>query len=273
MQVCPDCNEPVRLRRIDGCAWKVRCACPDLAAFEPKERATIIIPSRYPDIFSKCRESIDKFAPKEKKILVRDGHDIEAPSGWTTIQGPESKFVYSRNINLGIAKSTGDVLLCNDDVLLKHSGTLEIMQNVMEKHPDVGILSPLIIGMVGEYWQGHTPETQTIQYTDCRLCFVCVLIRRAVIDKIGILDESIGTDGAYGWDDVDFCRRTVSAGYKMAVTGRAKVEHGHVDGKWSTSFRRESASMEQMDKIAVKQYFNKWGDDLMSCTQPGFIRK
>ena len=257
MNVCPDCKETVRLRRIDGCAWKVRCACPDLADFEPKERATIIIPSRYPDIFSKCRESIDKYAPKENKILVRDGHDIEAPSGWTTIQGPESKFVYSRNINLGIAKSTGDVLLCNDDVLFKHTGTLEMMQNVMAKHPDVGILSPLIIGMVGEYWQGHTPETQTIQYTECRLCFVCVLIRREVVDKVGLLQEFTG----YGWDDCDYCRRVVNAGWKLAVTGRAKVEHGHVDGQWSTSYRREKMSMDAMDKISVSEYKQKWGDD------------
>jgi hypothetical protein len=255
--VCTDCGEPSKLRRVDGAAWKVTCACPDFAAYVPEQRATIIVPSRYPDIFSKCRESIDKYAPEENKILVRDGHDIEPPVDWTTIQGPEGKFVYSRNVNLGIAQSTGDVLLCNDDVLFKHPGTLETMQNVMNKHPEIGILSPLIKGMVGEYWQGHTPETQTVQYTDCRLCFVCVLIRREVIEKVGLLEEFTG----YGWDDCDYCRRVVNAGYKLAVTGRAVVEHGHIDGKWSTSYRREPQTLDQLDKISVAEYRAKWGDD------------
>lgn len=263
MDICQGCNEPNKLRNTTGATWRVTCACPDLADFEPETRATIIVPSRYPDIFADCRDTINKFAPKENKILVRDGNSIAAPDGWTTIQGPDAKFVYSRNINLGIAASTGDVLLTNDDVRFMHSKTLEIMQHVLAQHPEVGILSPLIKGMVGEYWQGHTPETSTLQYTDCRLCFVCVLIRREVIDKIGLLEEFTG----YGWDDADYCRRVVTAGYRMAVTGRAVVKHGHTDGMWSTSYRREPQSMDALDAISVKEYRAKWGDD--SLGKPG----
>lgn len=262
MEPCRDCGEVLKFRRVKGATWKVACGCGDFADFEPKERATIIVPSRYPDIFEKCRESIDKFAPKENKILVRDGHDISDPAGWQTIQARE-KFVYSRNVNLGIAESTGDVLLCNDDVLFTQRGTLEAMQNVMDKNPDIGILSPLIDGMVGHYDQGHA--TQTVHYTDCRLCFVCVLIRREVLDKIGMLDETIGANGGYGWDDCDYSRRVVNAGYKLATTARATVKHGHMDGKWSTSFRRESVSMDAMDKIASQQFFDKWGDRDLGC--------
>ena len=266
-QNCSECGEPARLRRVEGCAWKVICACPDFAAYQPQTRATIIVPSRYDDIFEGCKSSINKFAPSEKKVLVRDGDAIVPPEGWTTIQGPSEKFCYSRNVNLG-AKSAppgSDIFLCNDDVLFKHKGTLEIMQNVMNRYPDVGILSPLIIGQVGHYDQGHIAETQTIQYTECRLCFVAVLIRREVWDKIGGLDERIGANGSYGWDDCDACRRVVNAGYKLATTGRAKVQHGHIDGKWSTSFRRESSTMDQMDKIASKQYFDIWGDNDLGC--------
>jgi GT2 family glycosyltransferase len=170
MTICEECNEPFKLRNSKGSVWRRLCACGDLADFEPAHRATIIVPSRFPDIFEDCRDSINKFAPKENKILVRDGNSIAAPEGWQTIQGPDAKFVYSRNINLGIAASTGDVLLTNDDVRFMHPNTLEIMQNVMARNPEVGILSPLIKGDVGEYWQSHATKIYITPKFDSASC-------------------------------------------------------------------------------------------------------
>ena len=267
MAVCADCGEESRLRKVKGVEWKRCCGCGYFGDFEPKKRATIIIPSRYPDIFGPCKESLDKFAPLEKKILVRDGHDIPDAAGlnWTTIQAPEG-FVYSRNINLGIAQSTGDVLLMNDDVVFKHKHTLEILQNIISKHPEVGILSPLTEGKVGEYVQGHCQNN--LEYTTCRLCFVCVLIPRHIINELGVLEESIGAAGGYGWDDVDFSRRVTDAGYKLGVTARAVVKHGHIDGDWSTSFRRTGQSMEAMDKIAAAQFKAKHRHNDLGCYGP-----
>lgn len=256
MNICDECREPFKLRNTKGNVWRRACACEDLTDFEPTQRATIIVPSRFPDIFEDCRDSINKFAPKENKILVRDGNSIVAPAGWQTIQGPDAKFVYSRNINLGIAASTGDVLLTNDDVRFTHTKTLEIMQNVMARNPEVGILSPLIKGDVGEYWQSHT--TKALQYTDVRLCFVCVLIRRESLDKVGLLDEAF--DG-YGYDDVDYCRRIKNAGYKLGVTAKATVIHGHGKDHRSASYnRQEYGTIDQLDKHAQEVFKAKWGD-------------
>ena len=261
MNVCEECGQAKTFRNTKGTTWRVACACGDFADFEPKERATIIVPSKFPDIFSDCRLSIDKYAPKENKILVRDGDGIQAPAGWKTIQGPAGKFVYSRNINLGILESTGDVLLCNDDVRFLHPNTLEIMQNVMNKHPEVGILSPLIKGDVGEYFQSHA--TRTLHYTQVRICFVCVLIKREVLDKVGLLDERFT---GYGYDDCDYSRRVVNAGYKLGVTARAVVLHGHGNDKRSCSYnRQELGTIDALDKIAQKQYQEKWGDLSLEC--------
>lgn len=256
---CEECNEPRKLRETKG-VWRVRCACPDLADFVPEQRATIIVPSKFQDIFADCEGSINKYAPKENKILVRDGHEIAAPESWKTIQGPEGKFVYSRNINLGILESTGDVLLTNDDVRFTHTKTLEIMQHVMARHPEVGILSPLIKGDVGEYWQAHA--TKELHYTDVRLCFVCVLIRRSVLEEIGLLDEKfIG----YGGEDVDYCRRVVNAGYKLGVTSAAIVRHGTENERRSRSFnRQELGTIDALDKVAMDYYESKWGDRLIA---------
>lgn len=256
MATCEECKDVFKLRKIVGAAWRVACACPDLSVFEPQTRATIVVPSKFPDIFADCRDSLDKYAPKENKILVRDGNDIESPANWRTIQGPQGQFVYARNINLGIAQSTGDVLLTNDDVRFTQTRTLEIMQNVLARHPEVGLLSPLIKGDVGEYWQSHA--TKELHYTDVRLCFVCVLVRREVLDLIGPLDERFT---GYGYDDCDYSRRVVNAGYKLGVTAKAVVKHGHGMDLRSASFnRQEMGTIDQLDKIATQQYLDKWGD-------------
>lgn len=209
---------------------------------------TIVVPSRYPDIFQECHRSIDSFAPDQSKVLVRDGHDIIDPQGWTTIQAPSGPFVYSRNVNLGINQTSGDVLLMNDDCRFLQTGTVEALDYVMGCNPEIGILSPKIVGGVGNLLQSqvNTP----LQYSIHRLAFVCVLIRRAMIDQIGLLDERfIG----YGWDDDDYCRRATNAGFKLACTADASVKHGHGKEKWSSSFSR----IQHSDNKAL--YDMKWG--------------
>src|ERR1035437_6100532 len=98
---------------------------------------TIIIPSRFADIFEDCKDSLNRFAPEANKILVRDGDAITPPEGWTTIQGPTGGFVYSRNVNMGIKACTGNVLLMNDDCLFTSGATVEKLERILENYPDI----------------------------------------------------------------------------------------------------------------------------------------
>ena len=208
--------------------------------------ATIIVPSKYPDIFEGCRSSLAEFSLKAPKILVRDSLAIAEPEGWATLQGI-SPFVYARNMNLGIVACTGDVLLMNDDARFIKAGTLEALQGVLALRPDIGILSPRVQGIANGV--GYTQEVA--QVTSGYLSFVCVLIRRSVIDKIGLLDESFT---GYGSEDVDYCRRAQAAGFYLAVTSQATVAHTH----GSSSYTRE-ADIEAMRQASAKQYLQKWG--------------
>jgi hypothetical protein len=264
MANCPECNEPKKLRNVKGASWKVVCACPDLSDFTPTTPATIIVLSKHPEIFSEFKKAADKFAPHNPKILVRDGHDIMPPSSgnWKTIQAPEDKkFVYARNANIGLAACTSDAYLVNDDCLFTHPYTLEIMQNVLSQHPEVGVLSPRILGDVGEYTQGHFEGT--LKTTEVRLCYVAVMLRREVLDKVGLLDEKFV---GYGGEDVSHCRDIVNAGYKLGVTGKAVVKHGFGDMRRSASYnRQEYGTIEQLDKIAMDYYESKYGDRSIVC--------
>jgi hypothetical protein len=217
-------------------------------ALPPVEQlATIVVPSRYPDIFERCSSSLAEFAPNVPKFLVRDGWEIAPPKGWNILQGPDGPFVYARNVNIALRSVYGDILLMNDDARFIQASTLEIMQSVLALRPDIGILSPLVDGVANGV--GHTREVA--QVTNHYLSFVCVLIRRAVVDKVGLLDESFT---GYGSEDVDYCRRTQAAGFSLAVTALATVAHTH----GSSSYNRE-ADIEAKRQASAKQYLQKWG--------------
>ena len=209
--------------------------------------ATIVVPSKHSDIFEGCRRNLAEFAANAPKVLVRDGLEIAEPEGWATIQGPAGQFIYARNVNLGINACSGDVLLMNDDARFIQTGTLEAMQGVLALRSDIGILSPLVDGVANGV--GYTREMA--QVTSHYLSFVCVLVRRAVVDKIGLLDEAFT---GYGSEDVDYCRRTQAAGFSLAVTALATVAHTH----GSSSYNRE-ADIEAKRQASAKQYLQKWG--------------
>jgi hypothetical protein len=229
--------------------------------------ATIVVPSKYPDIFEGCRASLAQFAPSAPKILVRDGESIGNPEGWKVIQGPDEPFVYARNVNLGIQACSGDVLLMNDDVRLFRSQTLETLQAVLATHPSIGILSPRVLGQACNV---GCPGSQLVQEADVFVAFVCVLIRRDVFNRIGLLDETfIG----YGSEDIDFCRRAREVGYRSATTSAALVMHGHQGTTCSTSHDRERKRNPEAysfrPELSDRRYAEKWGGvDARPQTQP-----
>jgi GT2 family glycosyltransferase len=92
---------------------------------------------------------------------------------------------------------------------------------------------------------------QPVQETKGYLSFVCVLIRRALIDKIGLLDEKYT---GYGSEDVDYCRRAQHAGFTLAITSLATVSHRQA----SSSYCREHA-LELKRAESARLYIEKWG--------------
>src|SRR5262249_16421330 len=58
-----------------------------------------------------------------------------------------------------------------------------------------------------------------------RLVGFCLLVRRKVLDDIGLLDEQFGIGN---FEDDDFCRRAVGKGYRAVIAVDAFVHHfGH----------------------------------------------
>jgi GT2 family glycosyltransferase len=78
----------------------------------------------------------------------------------------------------------------------------------------------------------------------------CYLIRRHVLDEIGLFDESFV--GIGGYEDWDMNRRILNAGYRVVITPRAQVFHQGM----ATRSRRDTTAEQERNRDL---YLAKWG--------------
>lgn len=153
------------------------------------------------------------------------------------------RFNYSKAINLGVSKSSSDlVLLLNDDMQITNDAWLsELAQWAVR--PEIGVVGAkllrgnhtiqhagIIIGLNG--FAGHIYLNAPDHYhglfgsTDWYRNYLavtgaCQMMRRDVFNEVGGYDE--GYKLAFG--DIDFCLRVNQLGYKNVYTPFAKLYH------------------------------------------------
>jgi len=235
-------------------AWHVQ-----YDGIEGQYTPAIVTLTRFPKIFDCLRRSLDTFEPTASKIVVTSGGaKVHAP-GWTVIEGIEP-FIFARNANLGLAAvpADQDAILLNDDCVLQSSLT-PILSRIVRKH-GVGILSPQIVGDVGNRLQRAGASDTELYLSEERLAFVCVYLPATTRQIVGPLDEQFA---GYGGDDVDYCWRAQKAGLTLGITANAVVKHGHGKHKTSSSFyslmskAERDASMAAMDQLVAKKHGHK----------------
>lgn len=215
---------------------------------------TVAVLGRFPDIFNGFVESADAFLPDIPKVFVRDGNEITMPTGpkWTCLQGPP---VFSNPSNANqawqAAAPYSDILYCGDDVRFLQHDTWQKLQEIAYSDPKIGVLSPRIVGAAGNNLQLY-PLTEGITFSHQRLAYICVYIKREVIDKAGYMDEEFG--GSYGYDDDSHCWKVQQAGYQLAVTSKVSVEHKHA----GSTFARTGPGVDC--RTGLEKFRTKWGD-------------
>ena len=140
---------------------------------------------------------------------------------------------YTRAMNLGIRESRGDLLLLiNNDVVLDPS-FVRNMLSAARRHPDVGIFGPKILfrgTQLIQYAAGrlYRREHEVPSRLHCQMRYVhwilgaAWMIRRGVLERIGLLDEENYT-GYY--DETDFQMRALKRGIKMIYVPSALAWH------------------------------------------------
>ena len=148
---------------------------------------------------------------------------------------------YARAINQGITLSnTKYVVTLSNDVFVTDNWLTKLV-SIMEKHPRVGLLSPLTdrIGSSAPSARGAITRfnlpvdggplehinTLTERFGGCftDVSMFCAMIRREVVEKIGLLDERFFILG----NDDDYCDRVRLGGYMTGVCLNCFVYHKH----------------------------------------------
>lgn len=199
----------------------------------------------------------------------------------------EKNLGFIKAANQGLKYSKADfVCLLNNDTLVTE-GWLEELIFVASRNPEIGLLNPssntlgqkVVLGRIDEFaascakYHGKFEEmTQVSGF--------CMLIRREVILRIGLLDEIYGM--GY-FEDTDYSRRAVAAGFGCAralasyVYHRERTSFLKLKGnnaafvknqqifyrRWGSSKRifieaKNGLSLQQIDKIISLAKNNHW---------------
>jgi hypothetical protein len=198
-----------------------------------------------------CIESLRKSSFKDFDIVVVDNASPDSSVTALRDRYPDiTLIVNDRNLgfaggnNVGIRhalqRDSKFVLLLNNDTTVDPNG-LGVLLKTMEENPEVGIVGgkiyyadrPNVIWFAGGYFNINSgfgdhygkAEEDVSQYNRARECdFItgcCMLIRREVCERIGLLDDSY----FLYYEDVDFCTRARRKGYGILYQPGAVIYH------------------------------------------------
>jgi GT2 family glycosyltransferase len=114
------------------------------------------------------------------------------------------------------------VVLMNNDTTAEAQWLEKLRKPLLAGY---GISGPLTTAWGS--WQGRY-KTNGLEFADVpatwQLAFFCTMIRREVLDQVGLLDEGFGVGLG---DDDDYCNRARAAGFKLAIVQNLKIPHRH----------------------------------------------
>jgi len=191
-------------------------------------------------------------------------------------------FAAGNNVGIRAVPAQAYMLLNSDTKMCE--GAIAAFRRVLRERPDAAIIGPQLVGEDGiaqvSTFRLPSPETELVRASRTGalrkllgvhdlpmpvgsgtaepewLAFACVVIRREVIDRIGLLDEGY----FMYFEDIDYCHRARNAGFKILYSPEPRVVHfaGGSSQVTSASGIRERARRPRYFYEARSRYYAKF---------------
>lgn len=145
---------------------------------------------------------------------------------------------FSKTVNQGIraADPSEDICLLNDDVLEFQYGWLEILRQVLYSNAKYGISAPSGASAAAPMKGGHRGEVG--QQVVRQVSFWCVLMKRKMLNELGLLDEAFIHYCSDNW----YCEVMRRKGWQCVWAKAVFLVHqrhgSKFQGKWREHDRR-----------------------------------
>jgi O-antigen biosynthesis protein len=225
-----------------------------------------------------CIESIRQYTAKDSyEIIVVDNASTDETVQWLKQQDDlrlilnTSNNGFPKGCNQGIEIATGDsILLLNNDTVVTKNWLLNLT-NCLYSDEKIGAVGPITNSAA--YYTSIPVEYQTIEEMQnfaeeynqtnalkweerLKLIGFCLLIKKSVVDQIGMLDERF-TPGNF--EDDDYSIRIRKSGYKLKICKDTFIHH-----YGSVSFNEMEGFYTKVLSENEKKFKNKWGTDSSS---------
>ncbi len=230
-----------------------------------------------------CIDSIRKFTPKGSyEIIVVDNNSTDGTVKWLNEQSDLIKILNKENLgfpkgcNQGIEIAKGEyILLLNNDTIVTENW-LNNMLTCINSDDSIGA-----VGTVTNYCSNYQTISTQYKSTDemhifaaehnvsnpklwedrLKLVGYCMLIRKDIVERIGMLDERF-TPGNF--EDDDYSVRILKAGFRLVLCKDTFIHHFG-----STSFKEDTGKYQQLLLDNQIKFEEKWG---FNPIYSGFIR-
>ncbi len=221
-----------------------------------------------------CIDSIRQHTDEPYELILVDNgssdgtpHYLEGQSGAKVIRN-EGNRGFPAAANQGLRAATGrQVLLLNNDTIVT-TGWLGRLLRALHGDKHIGLVGPCSNHISGEQqvevryddlaqldgfaWDWGKAHDGAVEDA-VRLVGFCLLVRREVIERIGLLDERFGV-GCF--EDDDYCRRALCAGYRAVIARDAFVHHFG-----SRTFAGAGVDFAALMRDNERLFREKWGHE------------
>ena len=198
-----------------------------------------------------CLCSLQPLMQREDvEVIVVDNGSEDGTCQYLTVNYPQiylhindcnKGVAYARNRGLELAQGKKVLFLDNDTVV--NENAISGMEIYLDEHSKVGLCACRLVDSNSQIQDSFKPfpglwlkiknvlgitktnapdlQTVTSPIEPVYVIGACQMIRREVIERIGLLDENI----FYGPEDADYCMRIVAEGWKVVYLPQYTIVH------------------------------------------------